>query len=197
MTSARVPDRLPPMGIGRLILAPSDPLAPAPARESLLAALRAIGLAGAELDPARQTFRAGERFLELISFLGCSPHVDFEPPAPDSEAFCHIALMGPFEEPVLLHGVNTAPPRCPGCGARLTDWRERVAAAHDALRCERCHRSLTAAELNWRRSGGFARMAVEVRNVFPSEAVPVPELMQCLRRETGREWTYLYVQPAD
>jgi hypothetical protein len=185
------------MSTGRLILAPSDPLAPAPAGESLVAALRAIGLAGAELDPARQTFQAGERFLELISFLGCSPHVDFEPPAPGSEAFCHIALIGPSEAPVLLHGVNTAPPRCPGCGARVTDWRERLSGAHEGLCCEHCGRSLTAAQLKWRRSGGFARLAVEVRNVFPNEAVPVPELMQCLARETGGEWTYFYVQPAD
>jgi hypothetical protein len=54
---------------------------------------------------------------------------------------------------------------------------------------------LTPAALNWRRSGGLARMAVEVRNVFPNEAVPVPELIQRLEQETGREWTYFYVQP--
>jgi hypothetical protein len=177
------------------MLAPADALATPPAPEAVLDLLRDVGLAGAALDPARHTFRAGERFLELISFMGCSPHIELDPPAPGSEAFCHIALVGPSREPVLFHGTNTAPPRCPECGARITDWRQRLGGPTDTLTCVRCGMRLTPAELNWRRSGGLARVAVEVRNVFPNEAVPVPELMQRLERETGREWTYFYVQP--
>lgn len=181
--------------VGRLLLAPADPQADPPARASLLDALRDMGLAGAELDAGGDIYAAGERFLDLVSFMGCSPHVDFEPPAPGSEAFCHLALLGPWPEPRLFLGVNTVAPHCPQCGARIAHWRARLKRARDRITCPRCHQSTPAWGLRWRRFGGAARTAVEVRNVFPKEALPAPELLAGLARVTGGDWGYFYIQP--
>jgi len=181
------------MSTGRLILTPSDPLSAPASTRALLASLKDLGLLGPAIDPARGSYLAGERFLELISFMGCSPHVELEPGPDGGENFCHIALIGPLDQPLLMTGPYTTPPRCPACRSRLEGWQERVTAVDAPLTCGRCGEDFPASQLTWRRSGGFARIAVEVRNVFPNEAVPVPELMKRLARDTGEDWTYFYV----
>jgi hypothetical protein len=180
------------MSSGKLILAPRDPQSAAPSADSVLQALAEIGMTGATLDTGPASYLAGPRFLELISFVGCSAQVELEPQPAGGQAFCHIRLIGPFDLPLPFLGRNTAAPRCPRCGAPVAAWRTRIEKSH--LSCERCGEALTPSELNWRRSGGFARIAVEVHNVFPSEAVPVPELMKHLAQATARDWSYFYVQ---
>jgi hypothetical protein len=180
------------MSTGRLILAPADPRAAPPSKASLLNSLDALELIGSPLDSAQDRYLAGGRFLELISFMGCSPHVELEPPPDGTDGFCHIALMGPLDRPRLLYGPYTSPPRCPACRGRLEDWRETLTSADTMLDCARCGERFPATRLVWRRTGGFARIAVEIRNIFPSEAVPVPELMTRLARDTGQDWGYFY-----
>ncbi len=181
------------MSTGKLILAPLDPDSPAPPGEQVLDFLREAGLIGTALDPGQRTFLVGDGFLELVSFMGCSAHVELEPPASGGTDFCHVSLLGPFESARLFAGRNTTPPRCPRCGGRLSEWRTRTLGPQ--LSCERCGASLKPTQLNWRRSAGFARLAVQVHNVFPSEAVPVPGLMKGLARLGAGDWGYFYVQP--
>jgi len=181
------------MNTGRLILAPADPFSAPASTEGLLGILTDLALAGSPIDSARGSYLAGERFLELISFMGCSPHVELEPRPDGGDQFCHLALIGPLAQPMLMTGPYTAPPRCPACRGRLEGWQETVTIAGGQLSCGRCGERFPASRLSWRRSGGFARIAVEIRNIFPNEAVPVPELMKRLARDTGEDWTYFYV----
>ncbi len=183
------------MNTGKLILAPLDPRGPSAPAELVLEALAKIGLTGEALDADHADYLAGPRFLELISFLGCSAHVELEPPVEGGRAFCRIRLVGPFASPRLFVGRNTAAPRCPRCGGRLDNWRARIQAPQ--LSCEQCGEDLQPGQLSWRRSGGCARIAVEVHNVFPSEAVPLPELLKRLAQATAQDWGYFYVQPED
>lgn len=131
-------------------------------------------------------------------FLGCSPHLQLEPPADGSEDFCHIRLRGPFRTARLLSAGNTRPPRCPGCGKGLTNWRQLESlwakgGSGSEIGCAACGRSANPAELDWRRKAGFGRYFIEISSIFPEEALPLPALMECLR-DDGAEWRYFYLQ---
>jgi len=46
--------------------------------------------------------------------------------------------------------------------------------------------------IKWTKHAGFARLFIEIGNVFPGEAVPVDELLSCLRELGIGEWVYFY-----
>jgi len=182
---------------GRLLLTPLSPQrTPPPA--AVLDYLREADFIGRSLDAAEETFVVGERFLQLITFMGCSPHIELEPPA-DGGPFCHVRLIGPLPQPQLLQGENTQPPRCAQCRGRLTQWREGLpdwcADPEGAeIRCPRCGHRQTPVELGWRRHAGFGRLFVAVEDIFPGEAVPVPSFLKGLERATEVGWDYFYIR---
>ncbi len=180
------------MSNGVLILSPNDPASSLPACKPLVQALGDIGLLGAPLTGADDTYLVGERFLQLITFMGCSPHVLLEPPEDGTDRFCHLALLGPYKQPRLLVGRNTRPPRCTQCKTAITNWREFVDA--DTITCSHCNATCSIAQLEWRKNAGYGRLFIEIRNIFPGEAVPVEELMNRLRETGGGEWGYFYLQ---
>jgi hypothetical protein len=182
---------------GKLVLqAPPDYL-PVIADE-LVARLVDLGLIGAAYGHTPGTYLAGPRFLQLITFLGCSPHLQLQPPRDGSEDFCHIRVRGPFESARLLSADNTRPPRCPACGKGLTQWRElepdwSQGISESEILCHSCGQRASPADLNWRRKAGFGLYFIEISGVFPEEAVPLPALMDCLRGN-GADWRYFYLQ---
>lgn len=182
------------MNDGRLLLHPIDPAAQIPDMGALIGRLRELGLAGEGMDAAGRRFLAGDRFAELVAFLGCSPYLRFAPDG-GGEAFCHLGLRGPFESPRLIFGRNTRPPRCPGCHNQIVEWRAGL--GDETLHCHRCGGVFPLASIAWRRNAGFGRFFLELFNVFPGEAVPSEELMRVLREFTpGQgEWGYFYLQP--
>lgn len=183
---------------GHLLLAP-DPLEPMPPPAPVLACLREMGFAGRSLDDEKpDAFLVGEHFLQLITFMGCSPHIELEPPA-DGSPFCHLRIIGPLPDLQLMRGENTRPPSCVQCRGRLSLWREEVEnwCAHperaDVL-CPRCGHRQRPVDLGWRRNAGFGRLFVAVEDIFPGEAVPVPVLLQGLKRASGVNWSYFYIR---
>lgn len=182
-----------------LVLHPEVPTAVPADENALRVALTAQGLLGESFPHGGQRhYRPGDRFLQLITFLGCSPVVALGQPGPTGEDFCHIALVGPGPVPRFYAGTNVKPPRCPGCGYRAEDWPAAVAAweqDHSARwRCPVCGREYHAPELKWRQCAGFARFFIEIYGVFEGEAVPGEELLDGLKVSTGMGWTYFYLQ---
>ncbi len=180
------------MSNGKLLLYPKDPARTPPPLQAVAARLGEIGLLGAALDRIRGTYRVGERFLQLITFLGCSPYLRFDPAAEGDADFCHLALAGPFETPRLRYAANTRPPRCPRCGQPLEGWREF--ADSDAIDCPACDTAHPPHLLEWGKSGGSGRLFIEIRNIFPGEAVPGEELLRELCELGCGEWGYFYLQ---
>ena len=181
---------------GRLILTPTTPdhpLEPA----GLLNTLRKGGLIGAPLQGIEQGYLVGERFLNLITFAGCSVQLALTPPE-DGSPFCHIILDGPHQTPCLLWGRNTRPPRCPACEAPCKDWRpqvdEWVSGSAPGLTCGQCGATAELGSWNWRENAGFGRLFLRVEEVFPGEAVPTPALMSLLEQASGTGWRHFYVQ---
>ncbi len=164
----------------------------------LLGALGRAGLIGPPFEGRRAAFRAGAQLLQLVSFSGCSPHIRFEPPVDGSGSFCHVTILGPYSRPRLLTGRNTRPPRCSACRSPIADWGARREAWEDSpgapLTCPQCHLPQLPLQLHWREHAGFGRLFVSVEDVFPGEAVPVPDLLELLESATGTAWRYFFVQ---
>jgi hypothetical protein len=185
------------MTTGSLLLYPADPAAEPPAAAAVAEALAALGLVGDPLGSAG-AFRVGPEFLRHVTFLGCAPHLVLDPPPDGGTGFSHLVIAGPFATPRLVLGANAATPRCPGCRARFGDWRAAVAGWVEAplavsAHCAACGAAHRPADLDWRETAATGRLWVEVRNVFPGEAVPGDDLLRALGRLGAGSWRYAWV----
>lgn len=174
----------------RLVLFPSDPHYAWNSDTVVLAELRDVGLIAERLQQNIEcaSYLCGERFLSLITFLGCAPNIALAP-REDGQAFCHIELPVPFASPAAHFGINVKSARCPSC-------QNPVYALADVTEicCGRCGTPTLAWQLNWRRSACWARTIVNVCNVYESEAVPSDELLDQLTNISGVSWRYCYIR---
>jgi hypothetical protein len=178
------------MSNGKLIFTPA-PDVPPPERLELERRLREIGFLGSAIDTER--FLVGERFMQWVSFMGCSPWLRLAPTEDDNEPFTHIRFQGPLKQPLLRYGNNTRPPRCPHCRRRIDEWESRLPTREGPYPCPHCGETTRLDDLVWSNDAGHGRFFIEVWEIFPGEAVPVEGLMQRLRQEGG-EWRYFYLQ---
>jgi predicted RNA-binding Zn-ribbon protein involved in translation (DUF1610 family) len=166
--------------------------------KALIQTLRQIGF----IDPERVLevdgslrYLLGDACLSQLTFLGCSPHIELEPPAVDAEeaarrgAFCHLTVTR-FDEP-RWRVDPTARPRCPACRATVASAELSI---QDELTCPRCGETRVADSWNWRNLAGRSRLFLDIWGVFTSEAVPNPPLLQALAAAVEAEWKYFYVK---
>ena len=139
-------------------------------------------------------FPVGNRFLQLVTFMGCSPHIRFEPEHPDDDDYCYIRLIE-SEKTLLLASDNSRTPGCPLCRKpAIADWSLLLGNGQSNLvACQHCGAMSQPEELRWRNDAGMARLFIEINSIFPGEAQPVESLMQHLQHETGCQWRYFYL----
>jgi hypothetical protein len=180
-----------------LLLCPADPQRSL-GTPGLRDALARIGLIGAPLAGIGGGFLAGEGFLGLIIFAGCSVTVELSPAAAGDGPFTHVRLLGPFRDPRLISGRNTRPPRCPGCRAPHRGWRTALAEAGvvgaPPLACPACGAVQPPWAWDWKGTAGCGRVFVDIEEIFPGEATPAPALNAALEQLTGSPWRHFYVQ---
>lgn len=195
------------MSAYKLLLYPGNPDCTAPAAAALATGLQAIGFIAAPVTLAHGVFYpTGTNFLQLVSFLGCSPAIELDPPADPATletarergSFVHVYIDCDAQLR-LRADPGTPPPRCPACRQPAADWHDTLRAwrANPALlawTCRHCGHAGRLTDLRFRRSAGFARAWVEIRGIHPSEAVPNDALLSRLREITGCEWRHLYLQ---
>lgn len=138
-------------------------------------------------------FLLGERFFQLITFMGCAPAFKLEPSGPGDEQFCHISISI-FPTPQFRFLRSERPARCPTCrkpGITAAEFeQQKMTEAHWC--CPSCQQVIVLQELDWRKEAGLARCLLEVRDVYPHEGVPTDHLLQQLREFTAQEWSYFY-----
>lgn len=185
------------MSTGNLALHP--PLgAPAADFDLLQKRLEEIGLIGETIPGNGRHYRVGDRFLQLITFLGCSPYIRTEPKDEDDLDYCHIRFIGPLDQPGLIYGSNTRPPRCPSCGKGIGHWEASLdtgkqISGNAMLSCATCEEETPVSAIKWRQQAGISHSFLLIPGIFPSEAVPLPELLEHLKT-ADEEWNYFYVQ---
>lgn len=144
------------------------------------------------------TFDPGERFSEHLAFTGCAVQIG-------GESDIHVWLPAISAEPMLLVGRNSRPPRCPGCGSTLQDWRAQLPSAlwpatasgackHLMLVCPNCETHAPASDWDWRKQAGIGRQWLIIEGVFPKEASPLPSLLANLEGLDLGPWHYAYLQ---
>lgn len=187
--------KLPTVTITALLILPANPQWIPAKTDDLVEVLHEIGLVGPSLgDGPVHRFRSGERFLDHVTFLGCSPQVELEPTA-DGSPYCQVRLAVYSDGPRLIRGRNRRPPRCPYC--RSAQGEHSLDDPSARWPCATCNNDLTVETLDWGRAGGSARCFVIVTNVFPSEAVPGSELLAALSAATNLRWDYFYAEVED
>jgi hypothetical protein len=191
----------------KLILLPADPLSPPLDCEQLAGELQALGLIGAAVALEDDAFYpTGDKFLQLVSFLGCSPRIELDPPADRSTLlaastagkFCHLFLSCTASL-VFRADSQCPPPRCPDCRQPLADWQTvietwRQHPVQPDWVCAHCGFTGQPTDLVFRRTAGFGRTFIEIRGIYPSEAVPTDVLLGTLQRLSNGPWKTIYIK---
>jgi hypothetical protein len=182
------------MNKGSLLLHPlNTELLPDP--ETLHETLQRIGFTGEAID--EHSWMAGEQFLQLLTFMGCSPHIRLEPESENDHDYCHISLHQAIT-PQLLYSDNSRPCRCRNCGKPVVQtWKEYDAGAGSwtCRHCDTPHQRLE--ELRWRNDSGIAACFIEIHSIYPGEAQPVVSLMKQLEKIVKSDWRYFYLHGQD
>jgi hypothetical protein len=147
-----------------------------------------IDLIGGPIGALESDYYPGERFIDHISFLGCSPNIALTPE--DGEHYCFIRFHPPLVEPHLYSGSNTPNPRCRQCHRIKKNWLQ----CPEPDFCNQCSVQDRQDNLMWRRQGAFSRWVIEIMNIYPHEAVPSSFLLVALNDVTDVEWGYAYLQ---
>jgi len=191
----------------KLLLHPVDPDTAAVPEDRLARDLQAIGLIGDRTPLGKTVFYpVGEQFLQLVTFLGCSPAIELDPPddplelenASAAGRFCHVFISS--GEQLRFRGDGqTRTPRCPRCRSPEPDWKARLqswqAGQHGPdWTCQDCGFRGRLSDLVFRKTAGFGRTFLEIRGIYPSEAVPGPTLLETLASLTGNPWTTIYLR---
>ena len=178
-----------------LVLCPVDPHWTLPDDEGLIRLLQSVRLIG-KLYRETMDFWPGERFLDLVAFLGCSPDIKLEPDE-DSPHFCFIRLKTRTRSVEFHAGDHSFAPRCPQCRSAMDDWRNRIhdwqqRAGNAPLPCNSCGHPAMPWDYNWRKSAGFGRCFIEINNIYPREAIPQQHLLDTLNSHYQVNWHYFY-----
>lgn len=159
-------------------------------REALTASGFISSMLGEDIQTEFQDFYTGDRFIDYLTFLGCSPAIALSPE--DGESFCFIRLTQPAAQDVLYYGNNTRAPHCRRCKQAKENWQEIERNKDDF--CHQCGADEWHKNLVWRRTGALSRLTVEVMHIYPHEAVPSPLLLDILKQASEVEWAYAYLQ---
>jgi len=94
---------------------------------------------------------------------------------------------------------HTTEPRCPACRKPEPHWREQLHAWRQDSQCLQwsctvCGFTGQLTDLNFRKSAGFGRVFVEIRGIYPFEAVPGEALLANLKTLTGCHWNLIYIK---
>jgi hypothetical protein len=191
----------------KLLMHPASPDTAAVPADRLAQELQGIGLIEGPIPLEKGVFYpVGEQFLQLVTFLGCSPAIELDPPrdpqeleeASASGRFCHVFITS-GEQLQFRGDSQTRAPRCPRCRHPETHWIARLQAWQEGnhgpgWNCHACGFSGRLSDLVFRKTAGFGRTFLEIRGIYPSEAVPGQTLLDTLAGLTGESWTTIYLR---
>jgi len=179
-------------GKGSLYLCPQQPDFNLSDTSSLVTALKEIGLISHKINPQESSqhyYFTGDKYLDYIAYMGCAPSIQFEAGENDAD-FCAIGLHR-YETAQLIHSqAPSRAPHCPVCHKPVKDWQQHRTGS--TISCTHCHTSSQIEKFNWRKMAGYARLFIEITDIFPKEAIPQQVLMEKLSSISKTGWLYFY-----
>ena len=184
--------------IHRLVLFPTDSNSALAAWAPLIEALQTERfLAGRWETNTGIHYLAGDCFLDYVTFMGCSPHIAFEPPPDGSWNFCHVEFSEIYPRAQFRCASHHVYARCPHCRKRIAHWGEAISKWHidpnvTTFGCDKCQEQVSVYQLGWRHTAAFGRMFLDIYSIYPHEGIPTDQLLRLLEQATGNEWGYFY-----
>ena len=156
-----------------------------------ISALQKIGLISKKinLQETDDRYFTGDNFLDHIAYMGCAPAIQFEADE-KSDAFSHIKIHYHESAKLIYSKTQTRPPQCPVCKRTVRNWQQKL--TQTTIECDQCHSTSTIDEFNWRKMAGYARLFIEITDIFPKEAIPQQRLLDKLATITDTNWLYFY-----
>ena len=71
---------------------------------------------------------------------------------------------------------------------------QMIQAPSAAVVCPGCGQSTLPAGLNWRQSGGYAQLFLDIWGIHTAEAVPSDRLLDGLGQASGGPWHFFYIE---
>jgi len=134
-------------------------------------------------------FFTGNSFLDYIAYMGCAPAIQFEAGKNNSK-FCHVNILH-FDSAKLMHSQTQArAPHCPNCQKPVKNWTGNKTQSQ--IMCDQCNTMSNFEEYNWRKMAGYARLFIEITDIFPKEAIPQQLLLDKLANISDTNWLYFY-----
>ncbi len=144
-------------------------------------------------------YQTGDKFLSLLSFMGCSPNIEIVPQ--ENKPYCYIEIENTPTKTAFISGKNLRKYTCPECKQRINAIGELInTALHNntpLIHCTHCHHPIHYNNINWRKTGFVAKHWVVVGNIYESEAVPNDNLLSYLKKVTRTSWRFAYIRSPD
>ena len=128
-------------------------------------------------------YSTGNKFVSLLTFMGCSPDIELEPQA--NSPYCYIEIET-GDKPQFISGTNIKKARCPHCKQDIDHPKQ----------CQHCKEILDPEKLNWRKTAFLASSWISIGNIYELEAVPNDQFLNTLAKETGVKWKPAYIRKA-
>ncbi len=128
-------------------------------------------------------YATGDKFVSLLTFMGCSPDIELEPQ--EDSPYCYIEVET-ASKAVFISGKNIKKAKCPHCKVDLKQ----------PMTCPNCQETLKPETLNWRKTAFFASTWIAIGNIYELEAIPNDHFLDMLENQTGVKWKPAYIRQA-
>lgn len=174
-----------------LYLCPGDHSFSTKNMPSLISALQKIGFIADRIDTQEtdQYYFTGAKFLDHIAYMGCAPAIQFEA-SEDNSHFCFIKIHNYESTKLIYSQIQSRDPHCQKCKKTLKNWHSNITGSQ--IRCDLCGKHSSIEDLNWQKMAGYARLFIEITDIFPKEALPQQLLLAKLAEITDTDWAYFY-----
>ena len=158
--------------------------------QSLIADLQKISLVSQVINKQDSyNYFTGDKFLDYIAYMGCAPTIQFEANEVNDK-FCYIKIHHHKTAKLISNTKPSASPHCPHCKKTVKNWQDTRTTT--TIKCDQCETTSNIEDFNWRKMAGYARLFIEITDIFPKEAIPQQILLDKLAKLTDIEWQYFY-----
>ena len=174
-----------------LYLCPQQPDFTVTDISTLVTALQEIDLISEKINTQKDKhhYFSGDKFLDYIAYMGCAPAIQFEA-SDDNEIFCFIKIHRYNSAKLIFSQAQSRAPHCPNCNKPVHDWQHNNSSS--TIHCDQCNTTSGIDKFNWRKMAGFAKLLIEITDIFPKEALPQQLLMNQLSSISKTDWQYFY-----